>query len=188
MALTFFNVSDPNCLQTNHITTHLIPTQSQYKRYSFQFFLPCTAPLLCQASIEKTQVVQYSLNMATATAVLTPARVNSALMSSSSKTQRRVNKVRQIVGLNSYGGLKAHNSVLSLGLPVTTEQCFATVVNSLRAKSGGKRRGGGGALSATCSKVDEIFQIAAILNGLTLIGVAVGFVLLRIEASVEESQ
>ncbi|XP_038705100.1 uncharacterized protein LOC120000977 [Tripterygium wilfordii] len=128
---------------------------------------------------------------ATAAAALTPARLNSALMSSSSKTQRRVNKVRQIVGLSSYGGLKAHNSVLSLGLPVTTEQCFANVVNSLRAKSGGKRRGGGGgggAVSARCSKVDEIFQIAAIISGLTLVGVAVGFVLLRIEASVEESE
>ncbi|KAF5739421.1 hypothetical protein HS088_TW12G00627 [Tripterygium wilfordii] len=129
--------------------------------------------------------------MAAATAVLTPARINSApLMSSSSKTQRRVNKVRQIVGLNSsYGGLKAHNCVLSLGLPVSTEQCFANVVNSLRVTSSGRRRRrGGGALSAKCSKVDEIFQIAAIINGLTLVGVAVGFVLLRIEASVEESE
>nr|P80883.1 RecName: Full=Cytochrome b6-f complex subunit 7; AltName: Full=Cytochrome b6-f complex subunit PetM; AltName: Full=Cytochrome b6-f complex subunit VII [Spinacia oleracea]6RQF_F Chain F, Cytochrome b6-f complex subunit 7 [Spinacia oleracea]6RQF_N Chain N, Cytochrome b6-f complex subunit 7 [Spinacia oleracea]7QRM_F Chain F, Cytochrome b6-f complex subunit 7 [Spinacia oleracea]7QRM_N Chain N, Cytochrome b6-f complex subunit 7 [Spinacia oleracea] len=32
----------------------------------------------------------------------------------------------------------------------------------------------------------EIFRIAAVMNGLTLVGVAIGFVLLRIEATVEE--
>lgn len=34
----------------------------------------------------------------------------------------------------------------------------------------------------------EIFEIAALMNGLVLVGVAVGFVLLRIEAFVEESE
>lgn len=48
--------------------------------------------------------------------------------------------------------------------------------------------GGGGALSSTCNAAAEIFQIAAIMNGLTLVGVAVGFVLLRIEAAVEEAE
>ena len=34
----------------------------------------------------------------------------------------------------------------------------------------------------------EIFRIGAIMNGLVLVGVAVGFVLLRVEAAVEESE
>lgn len=128
--------------------------------------------------------------MDVATAALSSATAAGALMSSDSQTtQKRKNRMVHARGLNSYGGLKAHNnSVLSLGLPVCTEQCFAKVVSSLRTKSRGKRGGGGGALSSTCNAADEIFQIAAIINALVLIGVAVGFVLLRIEAFVEESE
>ncbi|KAF8009550.1 hypothetical protein BT93_J0530 [Corymbia citriodora subsp. variegata] len=78
--------------------------------------------------------------------------------------------------MNAFGGLKAHNTVASLGIPVCTEQSFANVVSSL--KSQGKGRGGG-ALSSKYNAVSEIFGIAAIMNGLVLVGVAVGFVLLR---------
>lgn len=93
-------------------------------------------------------------------------------------------RVKYINGLNSFGGLKAHNQVASLGLPVCSEQSFAKIVTSLKHQS---RNGGGGALSSTCSAaISEIFRIAAIINGLVLVGVAVGFVLLRIEAAVEE--
>ncbi|KAJ8747647.1 hypothetical protein K2173_012823 [Erythroxylum novogranatense] len=96
-------------------------------------------------------------------------------------------KVRYITGLNSFGGLKPLNSVTSLGLPVSTEQSFTKVVRSLRAPSKENGRSGG-AFSSTCSAVAEIFKIAAIMNGLVLVGVAVGFVLLKIEASLEESE
>lgn len=95
-------------------------------------------------------------------------------------------RVKYINGLNSFGGLKAHNHVASLGLPVCSEQSFAKIVTSLKhqPRNGG---GGGGALSSTCSAaISEIFRIAAVINGLVLVGVAVGFVLLRIEAAVEE--
>ncbi|KAF5445029.1 hypothetical protein F2P56_034112 [Juglans regia] len=130
--------------------------------------------------------------MAVATAALSSATAAGAMMSSGSQTttQKRKNRMVHARGLSSYGGLKAHNNlVLSLGLPVCTEQCFAKVVSSLRTKSRGKRGGGGGgALSSTCNAADEIFQIAVIINALVLIGVAVGFVLLRIEAFVEESE
>lgn len=95
--------------------------------------------------------------------------------------------MQHIRGLNSFGGLKAHNHVASLGLPVCTEQSFAKVVSSLKLPSEGKGRGGG-ALSSTCNAAGEIFRIAAVINALVLIGVAVGFVLLRIEASVEEAE
>ncbi|XP_076940153.1 uncharacterized protein LOC143609227 [Bidens hawaiensis] len=94
-------------------------------------------------------------------------------------------KVTYIKGLNSFGGLKAHNTVASLGTTVSTEQLFANFVCELKKPSA---RGGGGALTATCNAVGEIFRIAAIMNGITLVGVAIGFVLLRIEASVEESE
>ncbi|XP_039058133.1 uncharacterized protein LOC120201626 [Hibiscus syriacus] len=105
-----------------------------------------------------------------------------------SPRRRSAVNVSYISGLNSFGGLKAHNNVVSLGQPVCTEQSFAKVVSSLKAPSRGKGRGGGGALYSTCNAVGEIFRIAAIMNGLVLVGVAVGFVLLRIEASVEESE
>lgn len=66
-----------------------------------------------------------------------------------------------------------------------TEKAFAKVMNSTRASF--QRIGrGGGALSSTCNAAAEIFRIAAIMNGLVLVGVAVGFVLLRVEASLEE--
>ncbi|KAF8405106.1 hypothetical protein HHK36_010004 [Tetracentron sinense] len=127
--------------------------------------------------------------MATTSAALSPATFSSTAIAGSGRhsSQRRKNNVVYIGGLNSFGGLKAQNSVVSLGLPVCTEQSFAKVVSSLKLPSQGKGRGGG-ALSSTCNAVGEIFKIAAIMNGLVLVGVAVGFVLLRMEATVEEAE
>ncbi|KAK3002780.1 hypothetical protein RJ639_018338 [Escallonia herrerae] len=108
--------------------------------------------------------------MATATATLYPATFTAAAAVCCS--QRRT-KVNYISGLNSFGGLKAHNNVVSLGRPACTEHSFAKVVSSLKYPSKGNRSGGG-ALTSTCNAVGEIFRIAAIMNGLTLVGVAVG--------------
>ncbi|KAE9605257.1 putative PetM of cytochrome b6/f complex subunit 7 [Lupinus albus] len=108
--------------------------------------------------------------------------VGSSSVGSSRRSSRKIN-VNIIKGLNSFGGLRAQNSVTSLGFPVSTEKSFAKVVSSLKYPSKGR----GGASSSTCNAAGEIFQIAAILNGLVLVGVAIGFVLLRIEASVEEA-
>ncbi|KAL4319162.1 hypothetical protein GQ457_18G020300 [Hibiscus cannabinus] len=117
----------------------------------------------------------------TASATLSPPTLAAA-------TRRRAAvNVKYITGLNSFGGLKAHNNVVSLGQPVCMQQSFAKVVSWLRAPSEGRGRGGG-ASSSTCNAAGEIFRIAAIINGLVLVGVAVGFVLLRIEASLEESE
>ncbi|OMO75233.1 PetM of cytochrome b6/f complex subunit 7 [Corchorus capsularis] len=121
--------------------------------------------------------------MATASATLRPITIAAA--TAASPRRRGGVNVKYITGLNAFSGLKAHNNVVSLGLPVCTEQCFAKLVSSLKASSNGKK---GGALASTCSAVGEIFRIAAIMNGLVLVGVAVGFVLLRIEASVEEAE
>ncbi|KAF5812367.1 putative PetM of cytochrome b6/f complex subunit 7 [Helianthus annuus] len=96
-------------------------------------------------------------------------------------------KVTFIKGLNSFAGLKSHTTVASLGTSVSTEQKFANFVCSLK-KPSSRGGAGGGALTSTCNAVGEIFKIAAIMNGITLVGVAIGFVLLRIEASVEESE
>ena len=103
-------------------------------------------------------------------------------------TTTTTTKVTYIKGLNSFGGLKAHTTVASIGSPVSTEQQFANFVCSLRKPSSRGGGCGGGALTATCNAVAEIFRIAAIMNGITLVGVAIGFVLLRVEASVEEAE
>lgn len=128
--------------------------------------------------------------MATASATLSPVTFTAAAVVAPTRSSARITttKVNYIKGLNSFGGLKAHNTVASLGLPVSTEQQFANFVCSLKKPSSNNRRGGGGALTSTCNAVAEIFRIAAIMNGLTLVGVAVGFVLLRIEAAVEEAE
>nr|XP_016458833.1 PREDICTED: uncharacterized protein LOC107782461 [Nicotiana tabacum] len=107
--------------------------------------------------------------MTTASATLSPATVTPT--------------TNYISGLNSFRGLKANNSVISLGFPVCTQQSFAKIISSLKTTSQGK----GGALSSTCNAAVEIFRIASIIPALVLVGVVVGFVLLRIETSVEEA-
>lgn len=129
--------------------------------------------------------------MASASSALSPATFAAPSIAGTTRNsslQRRKSSVVYIVGLNSFGGLKAHNHIASLGLPVCTHQSFAMVMSSLRSSASQGKGKGGGALSSTCNAASEIFKIAAIMNVLVLIGVAVGFVLLRIEASVEESE
>ncbi|MED6218262.1 hypothetical protein PIB30_025185 [Stylosanthes scabra] len=125
--------------------------------------------------------------MAMATTMLSAHQnITGAMVTSTTtaKTNKRVSKLVHLRGLNSFGGLKATNGVVSMGLPLSTEYCFANMVSSMKNKG----KGGGGALSSTCNAAGEIFTIAAIMNGLVLVGVAVGFVLLRVEAWVEESE
>ncbi|XP_031090519.1 uncharacterized protein LOC115995582 [Ipomoea triloba] len=125
--------------------------------------------------------------MATASASATFSPASAVTGTAIRSSQRRATKVNYISGLNSFGGLKAHNNVSTLGVPVCTDHSFAKIVSSLRDPSRGRGRGGG-ALSSTCSAVAEIFRIAAIIPGLVLVGVAVGFVLLRLEATLEEAE
>ncbi|XP_058080555.1 uncharacterized protein LOC131228722 [Magnolia sinica] len=125
--------------------------------------------------------------MSTASAALAPSAAVVACPGRS-PSQRKERSVVYIGGMNSFGGLKANNSIASLGLPVCTNQSFAMVLRSLKSAAPQGKGRGGGALSSTCSAVAEIFKIAAIMNGLVLIGVAVGFVLLRVEATLEESE
>ncbi|CAL5207810.1 unnamed protein product [Lathyrus oleraceus] len=114
--------------------------------------------------------------------------VGSSVTGSKSRNNRKGHNVKFITALNSFNGLQAqHSTVASLGVPVSSDLAFAKVRSSIY--NGGRRSGrGGGALASKCNAAGEIFQIAAIMNGLTLVGVAVGFVLLRIEAAVEEAE
>ncbi|KAL8209206.1 hypothetical protein R6Q57_008618 [Mikania cordata] len=125
--------------------------------------------------------------MATSSATLSPVTTAASVVTTTRSSGRTTTKVTYIKGLNSFGGLKAHTTVASIGTPVSTDQQFANFVCSLNKPSSRGGAGGGGALTATCNAVGEIFRIAAIMNGITLVGVAIGFVLLRIEAFVEES-
>jgi hypothetical protein len=59
-------------------------------------------------------------------------------------------------------------------------QCFAGRVVAGRAR--------GGAATSTCDVASEIFTVVPIMSALVLIGVALGFVLLRVEAAIEESE
>ncbi|KAL8255349.1 hypothetical protein R6Q59_033570 [Mikania micrantha] len=127
--------------------------------------------------------------MAASSAVLSPVTTAASVVTPTRASGRTTTtKVTYIKGLNSFGGLKAHTTVASIGTPVSTDQQFANFVCSLNKPSPRGGAGGGGALTATCNAVGEIFRIAAIMNGITLVGVAIGFVLLRIEAFVEESE
>ncbi|GER50414.1 cytochrome b6f complex subunit [Striga asiatica] len=124
---------------------------------------------------------------ASSSATIPTVLAAAAVVGRPAKSTQRRTKINYINGLNSFSGLKAHNKLTTLGLPRTNEQWFAKIVSSLtrpRGKNNGG--GGGGAFAATCSAVVEIFRIAAIIPGLVLVGVAVGFVLLRLEAFVEE--
>ncbi|CAA6653449.1 unnamed protein product [Spirodela intermedia] len=111
-------------------------------------------------------------------ASLSPAALSAVASAPRAATMRKkAGSAAVCVGeLGSFGGLKAHNGVSSLGQRDCADRSFARI------------KGRGGAFSATCNASEEIFRIAAIMNGLVLVGVAVGFVLLRIEAWVEESE
>lgn len=85
--------------------------------------------------------------------------------------------------LKSYGALKPESQVTRMGMAQSTEEAFANV----RARWSGKASRGG-ALAANCDVASEIFRIVPIMSALTLVGIALGFVLLRVEAAVEESE
>ncbi|GAU36699.1 hypothetical protein TSUD_16110 [Trifolium subterraneum] len=129
--------------------------------------------------------------MATASAATasTITVVGSSIIGSKSRSTKNVNNVKLFKGFNTFNGLKAQNNpVSSLGVSISSDQAFVQVMCSLKYPSMVGRSRRGGAAATTCNAAGEIFQIAAVINGLTLVGVAVGFVLLRIEAAVEEAE
>lgn len=104
-------------------------------------------------------------------------------LATASTSSRRVSSKMGVRKLKNFGGLKSDSQVTRMGMPVSTEEAFASV----KAKCSG-RVSRGGALAANCDVASEIFRIVPIMSGLTLVGIAIGFVLLRVEAAVEESE
>jgi hypothetical protein len=100
-------------------------------------------------------------------------------------SKKRSGAVTYIEGMSAYNGLKGLNKVTMLGVRKTADYSFAKIVASLN-PAGKQSRGS--AFGAQMNAAAEIFRIAAIMNGLVLVGVAVGFVLLRVEAAVEEAE
>ena len=115
---------------------------------------------------------------------------NVTLMSTSVKEPSSVNKTqrRSVMKLASFAGMKAESHVSRLGLAASTEEGFAAMGARVRVSSSGKNGRKGGALSASCNVASEIARIVPIISGLVLVGIALGFVLLRIEAVVEEAE
>lgn len=124
---------------------------------------------------------------AAATSAITVASTISAYNHGSS-SKPKMNKVYCVRGLNSYAGLKPENKVMSLGVAVGSDRQFAQLVTMCRASKANSGGGRGGALASTCNVAEEIARIVPIMSALVLIGVAVGFLLLRVEAAVEESE
>ncbi|GAB2218328.1 hypothetical protein Droror1_Dr00001548 [Drosera rotundifolia] len=123
--------------------------------------------------------------MATATLAVSTAR----LITSSNRFAHVKSMNPMVVSaLRPIAGLRAYNTkVTSLG---ASEPGFGNTGTSLMGSLSLRGRGGGrgrGSLLVARNAASEIFKIAAIMNGLVLIGVAVGFILLRIEAAVEEA-
>lgn len=94
-------------------------------------------------------------------------------------------------GLKTFGGLKPESklNVMGFGVSQSTEQAFVAI---MRAQCFAGRVGGarakGGAIATKCDVASEIFTVVPIMSGLVLVGVALGFVLLRVEAAIEESE
>ncbi|KAH7286542.1 hypothetical protein KP509_32G011800 [Ceratopteris richardii] len=86
--------------------------------------------------------------------------------------------------MKNFTGMKSDSRVTRLGSGESTEEHFARAVLAQARVPAGSR---GGALSSTCSLAAEIFRVVPIMSGLVLTGIALGFVLLRVEAAVEES-
>ncbi|MCO5583037.1 hypothetical protein L7F22_036943 [Adiantum nelumboides] len=99
------------------------------------------------------------------------------------KTSRRAVSLGR--KMNSFTGMKSESRVSRIGLSESTEAHFARAVLAHARSAAGSR---GGAATSTCNIGDEIFRVVPIMSGLVLVGIALGFVLLRVEAALEESE
>ncbi|GLJ13742.1 hypothetical protein SUGI_0219310 [Cryptomeria japonica] len=84
----------------------------------------------------------------------------------------------------AYAGFEPDNKLMKMGLASTANEKFA--YNAFKGSNCDNRRPR--TLGISYGVGAEIARIVPIMSGLVLMGIAIGFVLLRIEASVEESQ
>lgn len=119
-----------------------------------------------------------------ACSVVVPAAIASAASSRTTKAATPVAKVP--VSFSQYGGLKMQSrGVSALAEQKSVNQQFAQATASARKVSS---QGKGGALQTRADIAAEMFPIIPIISGLVLTGIAVGFLLLRVEAALEESE
>ena len=95
----------------------------------------------------------------------------------------RATSSNRVPSQSRFSGLRSGSrSTPVLCAKKSVDEEFAAVYASCKAT-----KSGGGALTTSCDLASEIFGLVPIMGGLVLTGVAIGFVLLRIEAAVEES-
>lgn len=111
------------------------------------------------------------------------AAVMAPSLAVASATRRSPSSKVAMRKLKNFGGLKPESRVTRMGMAQSTEEAFAVV--KFRCSGRASR---GGALAANMDIASEIFRVVPIMSALTLVGIAVGFVLLRVEAAVEESE
>ncbi|KAH9314002.1 hypothetical protein KI387_022629, partial [Taxus chinensis] len=133
-----------------------------------------------------TKLLARSLKMAaTAAATSAVGLVSSgATLYKSHCSRPTSSKVHCVRSFMSNAGLKPDNKSTNMGLASTPIDQFAYKAFKGRNCGGRKAR----TLGISCTVGGEIARIVPIMSALVLIGIAVGFVLLRIEAAVEESQ
>ncbi|CAM6024054.1 unnamed protein product [Sphagnum balticum] len=133
-----------------------------------------------------------SISVSSFASLAAPVTATVAAPGSSGSSKRGgSNKMRQVRRLKAFGGLRTESeNMIGLGVSqCSTEQAFSA---TMRAQCFAGRvvagRARGGAATSTCDVASEIFTVVPIMSALTLIGVALGFVLLRVEAAIEESE
>mmetsp|Transcript_748 Transcript_748/g.2810 ORF Transcript_748/g.2810 Transcript_748/m.2810 type:complete len:122 (+) Transcript_748:68-433(+) len=87
---------------------------------------------------------------------------------------------KKALRLNSFTGMKATNAMP--GVEASVEQKWAAAA---RKQTRGSSATAASALQTKASVAGEIFSVAPVVFGATMIGLAIGFVLLRVEAVVE---
>ncbi|XP_020592109.1 uncharacterized protein LOC110032722 [Phalaenopsis equestris] len=182
---------NPNLLPSHSPQISSYPLPPLFLTFTKNTNLPlANSQILNQAAESEKHRKSIICFFLTKMAVISPPTFSAAAISTSAlnSTMKKKAGVTFIQGLNSYGGLKAQNTVTPIGVSQCAEKSFAMVMSSIKSSPSKKQKSGGGAFSSTCNAAAEIFKIAAIMNGLVLIGVALGFILLRVEASVEESE
>eukprot|EP00270_Netrium_digitus_P014628 TRINITY_DN4_c0_g1_i2.p1 TRINITY_DN4_c0_g1~~TRINITY_DN4_c0_g1_i2.p1 ORF type:complete len:120 (-),score=23.69 TRINITY_DN4_c0_g1_i2:73-432(-) len=95
---------------------------------------------------------------------------------------KKTSKVSSTPCFGNFSGLRTTSSLAPvLKEKRSVEEEFAVIASANRST------GKGGALSSRCDIAAEIFAVVPIMSALVLVGIALGFVLLRVEAAVEES-
>eukprot|EP00245_Coleochaete_scutata_P007914 TRINITY_DN23729_c0_g1_i1.p3 TRINITY_DN23729_c0_g1~~TRINITY_DN23729_c0_g1_i1.p3 ORF type:complete len:124 (-),score=27.24 TRINITY_DN23729_c0_g1_i1:523-894(-) len=106
--------------------------------------------------------------------------------SSTPRVQQRKLKVPSVAPVGGFNGLRVSSSTGSpLCAEASVDQKFAALVAQCRPRSA---QSGGGALSSTMDIGSEIFGIVPVIGACILVGIAIGFALIRVETAVEESE